>query len=167
MDAEEVPHEFIYIEAGFNLTTGRRRGRNIGHGAIVNVSGQRGGNITLCAAITQNGVFHRRANLGPYNTELILTFLDRLHNIIPAANQRNQMQYIAITCFLQACDQIEPASIQGWIRHSKRFFPRCLANENIACDVDEALWPDPAWRRCLVFFFFSVLNWICNVTVLL
>ncbi len=93
MDAEEVPHEFIYIgEAGFNLTTVRRRGRNIfGHWAIVNVPGQRGGNITLCVAITQNGVLHRHANLGPYSTYLILTFLDRLHNIVTSANQRDQM----------------------------------------------------------------------------
>ncbi len=93
MDAEEVPHEFIYIdEAGFNLTTVRRRGRNIfGHCAIVNVPGQHGGNITLCAAITQNGVLHRHANLGPYSTYLILTFLDRLHNIVTSANQRDQM----------------------------------------------------------------------------
>ncbi len=41
MDAEEVLHEFIYIEvAGFNLTTVRRRGIHIiGHRAIVNVPG--------------------------------------------------------------------------------------------------------------------------------
>ncbi len=185
MDAEEVPHEFIYIdEAGFNLTTVRRRGRNIiGHRAIVNVPGQRGGNITLCAAITQNRVLHRHAN-----SDLILTFLDRLHNIMTAANQRDQMQYIVvwdnvafhrsalvqnrfhqhpqftvqylppyfpflnpieelfsawrwkvydlwpyvqialIQAMEEACDQIEAASIQGWIRHSKIFFPRCLAN---------------------------------------
>ena len=56
MDAEEILHEFTYTdEAGFNLTKARRRGRHIGHGAIINVPGQRGGNITLCAAITQNG----------------------------------------------------------------------------------------------------------------
>ncbi len=68
MDGEEIQHEFIYVdEAGFNLTRTRRRGRNIiGHRAIVNVPGQRGGNITLCAAITQNGVLHRHAHMGPY-----------------------------------------------------------------------------------------------------
>ena len=27
------------------------------------------------------------------------------------------------------------------------FFPRCLRRENIACDVDEVLWPDPAQRQ--------------------
>ncbi|XP_016370024.1 uncharacterized protein LOC107709879 [Sinocyclocheilus rhinocerous] len=78
MDAEEILHEFIYIdEAGFNLTKARRRGRNIiGHRAIINVPGQRGGNITLCAAISQHGVLLRHAKMGPYNTPHILAFLD-------------------------------------------------------------------------------------------
>ncbi len=29
----------------------------------------------------------------------------------------------------------------------KAIFPRCLAREDIACDVDEVLWPDPNRRR--------------------
>ncbi|KAL0147626.1 hypothetical protein M9458_057068 [Cirrhinus mrigala] len=200
MDGEEILHEFIYVdEAGFNLTRTRRRGRNvIGHRPIVNVPGQRGGNITLYAAITQNGVLHRHAHMGPYNTALILTFLDQLHNIA-AANQIDHMQYIVVwdnvsfhrsalvqnwfqqhphftvlylppySPFLnpieeffaawrwnvydlrlqaevpliqameEAWDQMEVAAIQGWIRHSRCFFPRCLANDNIACDADEIL----------------------------
>ncbi|XP_048855527.1 uncharacterized protein LOC125723169 isoform X9 [Brienomyrus brachyistius] len=209
MDAEQIQHEFIYVdEAGFNLAKTRRRGRNvIGHRAITNVPGQRGGNITLCAAITQNGVLHHHANLGPYNANLILAFLDRLHEIVTALHKVDQMRYIVVwdnvsfhraalvqnwfhghpdfevlyllpySPFLnpieeffsawrwkvydlrpydrlpliqameQACDQIDAASVQGWIRHSRRFFQRCLANEDIACDVDEILWPDPARRR--------------------
>ncbi|XP_045065209.1 uncharacterized protein LOC123482242 [Coregonus clupeaformis] len=209
MDAAEIQHEFIYVdEAGFNLAKTRRRGRNvIGHRAITNVPGQRGGNITLCAAITQNGVLHHHANLGPYNANLILAFLDRLHEIVTALHQVDQMRYIVVwdnvsfhraalvqnwfhdhpdfevlylppySPFLnpieeffsawrwkvydlrpydrlpliqameQACDLIEAASVQGWIRHTRRFFQRCLANEDIACDVDEMLWPDPARRR--------------------
>ncbi|KAF0035523.1 hypothetical protein F2P81_013281 [Scophthalmus maximus] len=49
MDAHAIPHEFIFIdEAVFNLAKTRRRGRNvIGHRAIINVPGQRGGNITI------------------------------------------------------------------------------------------------------------------------
>ncbi len=54
----------------------------------------------------------------------------------------------------EACDQIEAASIQGWIRYSKRFFPRCLSNENIACDVDEALWPDQGRQRDVYFLYY-------------
>ncbi len=46
-----------------------------------------------------------------------------------------------------ACDNIGVEAIQGWIRHAKGFFPRCLARDRIACDVDEALWPDHAQRH--------------------
>ncbi len=77
----------------------RGRGRNIvGHRAISNAPGQRGGNITIYAAITQNGVLHRHANLGPYNMAHIFTFLDRLHNIVTAEDQidAEQMRYIVI-----------------------------------------------------------------------
>lgn len=35
---------------------------------------------------------------------------------------------------------------RGWIRHSRRFFPRCIARENIRCDVDENLWPNREQR---------------------
>lgn len=47
----------------------------------------------------------------------------------------------------QACRDIEVRSIQGWIRHTRGYFPRCLAREDIACDVDEILWPDPNRRQ--------------------
>ncbi len=47
------------------------------------------------------------------------------------------------------CGNIEVASVQGWIRHARRYFPRCLARENVSCDVDEVLWPDPARRSRL------------------
>ena len=48
-------------------------GRNIiGHRAIVKIPGQRGGNITMCAAVSQQS--HRHANLGPYNIALLITF---------------------------------------------------------------------------------------------
>lgn len=46
----------------------------------------------------------------------------------------------------EACDDIHADECQGWIRHARRFFPRCLARENIAADVDEVLWPDQDQR---------------------
>ncbi|XP_019209788.2 uncharacterized protein LOC109198913 [Oreochromis niloticus] len=60
LEADAMGHELLFVdEAGFNLSKTRRRGRNIiGHRAIINVPGQRGGNITMCAAISQNGVVH-------------------------------------------------------------------------------------------------------------
>ncbi|XP_063059114.1 uncharacterized protein LOC134452585 [Engraulis encrasicolus] len=47
----------------------------------------------------------------------------------------------------QACGDIDVQSIQAWIRHSRAYFPRCLAREDIACDVDEVMWPDPNRRQ--------------------
>lgn len=209
----ERPHEYIFIdEAGYNLAKRRQRGRNIiGQRAIVEVPGQRGGNVTLCAAISNWGVLHRHANLGPYNTEHLLTFLGGLQDIMTAREQLDQQAvhpiYVIvwdnvsfhhavlirewftnnqrfIKVFLppyspflnpieeffsawrwkvydrqpytrenlleameQACDDITVESCQGWVRHTRGFFPRCLARENIACDVDEVLWPDPAQRQ--------------------
>ncbi|XP_030638841.1 uncharacterized protein LOC115819469 [Chanos chanos] len=50
LDAMCQPREYILVdEAGFNLTTRRRRGQNIiGHCAVVEVPDQRGGNVTVC-----------------------------------------------------------------------------------------------------------------------
>ncbi|KAK0149246.1 hypothetical protein N1851_000002 [Merluccius polli] len=78
----EGPHTFIFVdEAGFNLTKVRRRGRNIiGHRATVTVPGQRGANITMCAAISNDGVLCHIPTVGPYNTERLITFLDALRH---------------------------------------------------------------------------------------
>ncbi|XP_052341208.1 uncharacterized protein LOC118363001 isoform X1 [Oncorhynchus keta] len=212
LEADAVHHELIYVdEAGFNLAKTRSCGRNIiGHRAIINVPGQRGGNITMCAAISQNGVLHHHAILGPYNTAHIITFLDTLHNrLIPDDQGPEHPRYIIIwdnvsfhraavvrnwftghplfislnlppySPFLspieeffsawrwkvydrqphqripllqameEACGDIDQGSCHAWIRDSRRYFPRCLAQDNITCDVDEVLWPDPQRRRDL------------------
>ncbi len=46
-----------------------------------------------------------------------------------------------------ACGDIAADTFHGWNRHARRYFPRCLARENIACDVDEVLWPDRKRRE--------------------
>ncbi|XP_041118603.1 uncharacterized protein LOC121322555 [Polyodon spathula] len=212
LDAAAIQHVYIYIdEAGFNLAKRRGRGRNIiGHRAIVNVPGQRGGNITMCTAVSQQGVLHHHANLGPYNTALLITFLDTLHGILIPAEQKGgpeQPRYVVICdnvsfhraalvrnwfidhpqfivlylppyfpflnpieeffsawrwkvydhhplpcmpllqAMEDACGEVDVGAFGGWIRHSRRFFPRCLARDNIACDVDGVLWPDQNRRR--------------------
>ncbi|XP_019203725.1 uncharacterized protein LOC109195670 [Oreochromis niloticus] len=214
IEGRPVPHEMIFVdEAGFNLTKRRKRGRNIiGHRAIVNVPGQRGGNVTMCAAISQRGVLHRHAVLGPYNTMLLLAFLDGLRQHMFQLDYREPAQpeqphYVVVwdnvsfhraalvrdwftnnprfsNIFLpayspflnpieelfsarrwkvydrepyvrvhllqameEACLDISVDACQGWIRHARGFYPRCLAGANIACDVDEILWPDPDQRQ--------------------
>jgi len=44
-------------------------------------------------------------------------------------------------------NDIPVENFQRWIRHSRAFFPRCLARDNIACNVDEVMWPDAAQRH--------------------
>ncbi|KAA0725390.1 hypothetical protein E1301_Tti021982 [Triplophysa tibetana] len=97
-DAAELPHEFLYMdEAGFNLAKTRRRGCNgIGQRAIVNVPGQRGANITLCAPISVQGVLHHHATVGPYNTAHIITFLDTLHDMLTNVQRQEQTRYVII-----------------------------------------------------------------------
>ncbi|KAI2645112.1 Translation initiation factor IF-2 [Labeo rohita] len=181
LEADVMGHEQVFVdEAGFNLTKTRKRGRNfIGHRAIINVPGQRGGNITMCAAISQNGVVHHHATLGPYNTAHIITFLDTLHDMLTNVQRPEQTRYVIIwdnithsslystsppySPFLnpieeffsawrwkvydrhphqrmallqameEACGDIDQASCQAWIRHSRRYFPQCLGLEDIAC----------------------------------
>ena len=58
------------------------QGNVIGQKAVVNVPGQRRANITLCPAISLQGVVHHHATLGPYNTTHIIRFLDALHNTV-------------------------------------------------------------------------------------
>ncbi|XP_031723080.1 uncharacterized protein LOC116394257 [Anarrhichthys ocellatus] len=84
LESLDRPHELIFVdEAGFNLTKRRRRGRNvIGQRAIVEVPGQRGGNVTICAAISNHGVLHHHVTLGPYNTQHLLRFLANLRDIL-------------------------------------------------------------------------------------
>ncbi|KAL3989085.1 hypothetical protein ACER0C_013403 [Sarotherodon galilaeus] len=208
LEADAMGHELLFVdEAGFNLSKTRRRGRNIiGHRAIINVPGQRGGNITMCAAISQNGVVHHHATIGPYNTAHIIAFLDTLHDMLtvqrpeqtryvivwdnvrfhrsalvrnwftdhpsfmalnlppysPFLNpieeffsawrwkvyDRHPHQQVALLQAMEeACGDTDQASCQAWIRHSRRYFPRCLGLEDIACDVDEILWPDPERRH--------------------
>ncbi len=208
------PHEYLFLdEAGFNLQKRRQRGRNIiGQRAITEVPGQRGGNITLCAAMGLEGLVHRHAVLGSYNTQRLLTFLEELKDILldhqqhhpgPAHHiyviiwdnvrfhRTNQIRewfttnsnHFLNVClppyspFLNpieeffsswrwkvydrqpytrenllsamelACVDIPMEAFQGWIHHSRAFFPRCLARDNIACDVDEVMWPDAAQRH--------------------
>jgi hypothetical protein len=93
LEADAVYHELIYVdEAGFNLAKTRGHSRNIvGHRAIINAPGQRGGNITMCAAISHHVI------LGLYNTAHIITFLDTLHNrLIPDDQGPEQPRYVIV-----------------------------------------------------------------------
>lgn len=80
LDSMERPHECIFLdETRFNLTKMGWRDRNIiGQRPIVGVSGQRDGNVTICAVFSNCEILHHHVTLGPHNTEHFPTFLDGL-----------------------------------------------------------------------------------------
>lgn len=84
--ADENHHKFIFLdEAGFNLAKRRRRGQNlIGQWAIIQVPGQRGANITMCVAISEDGVVGCRSRVCSCNASLLVTFLDELNQVCRA-----------------------------------------------------------------------------------
>ncbi|XP_042618998.1 uncharacterized protein LOC109102581 [Cyprinus carpio] len=94
LEAEGAHHKFIFVdEAGFNLCKVRRRGRNIiGQRATVTVPGQRGANITMCAAISNDGVLCHIPTIGPYNTERLITFLDALKELLIPPEERGLLR---------------------------------------------------------------------------
>ncbi|RXN15293.1 membrane-bound immunoglobulin [Labeo rohita] len=130
LEVAAVEHQFIFIdEVGFNLTKRRRQGRNvIGQRAIVEVPGQRGGNIAMCAAITNHGVIHHHATLGPYNTAHLITFLEILHNTLIPPDQIDgpeQLRYVVIWDNVELkhdkqCSFCEAISSLSWASNCSR-----------------------------------------------
>ena len=56
----------------------------MGKRATVDVPGQRGANITMCAAISSDGFLLHKPLIGPYNTERLISFLDDLYGrVVP------------------------------------------------------------------------------------
>ncbi len=90
LEGHETPHVLVFVdEAGFNLSKGRRRGHNL--------IGQRGANITMCAAISENGVSTHLPHIGPYNTQLLLAFLNTLYrDLIPEQERGFVRHYVVV-----------------------------------------------------------------------
>ncbi|KAK1791443.1 hypothetical protein P4O66_013454 [Electrophorus voltai] len=66
-----VHGECIFLdEAWFSLMKRKRRGHNIiGCHAIVEVPGHHGGNVDICAYISNHGLLHCHVNLWPSSTD--------------------------------------------------------------------------------------------------
>uniref|UniRef100_A0A1A8VF77 DDE superfamily endonuclease n=1 Tax=Nothobranchius furzeri TaxID=105023 RepID=A0A1A8VF77_NOTFU len=61
-----------------------------------------------------------------------------------------------------ACDDITAESCRGWIRHSRRYFPRCIDRADVPCDADENVWADRRERLDIRFsHFISLLSDFC------
>lgn len=120
LDLIERPHEWIFHdEAGFNLAKRRR----IDQRAIMQVPGQHGGNITLCAAISNHGVLHTHATLGPYNTEHLLTFLDGLRNALVEREHQNHQHEVqpVYAVFWDNVSFHRGVQIRQWFNNNRQF----------------------------------------------
>ncbi len=80
LDAMARPHEYLFLASTC---------RNEGKEAVTSLAKEpslrclaNGGNITLCAAMGLEGLVHRHAVLGSYNTQRLLTFLEELKDIL-------------------------------------------------------------------------------------
>lgn len=47
------------------------------------------------------------------------------------------VQQTLLEAMVDTCGDVSVESIQGFLRHTRAFFPCCLARANIMCDVDE------------------------------
>lgn len=66
-----------------NLAKQGKKGHNvIGQRAIIELPGQRGGNVTINAAISSYGVLHNHVIVEPYNNKLLATFMDGLQDAL-------------------------------------------------------------------------------------
>jgi transposase len=66
-------------EVGFNLHLRRRQGRAMrGQHASVTVPNNRGRNISIAAAMSEDGFIHHRVQVGAYNAMLFIDFLGEL-----------------------------------------------------------------------------------------
>ncbi len=62
-------------------------------------------------------------------------------------DHRQQDQMSLLDAVNAECEDITADHCREWVRHSSRFFPQCMAMENIRCDVDENVWPDKQERQ--------------------
>ncbi len=89
--------------------------------------------------------FRPMRNLPPCIYPHTLPSLTRLRNFSPHGDGRFMIGTL-MNKSLFSRPWMTPAMTSFAIRHARRFFPRCLDNENIHCDVDENLWPNPQHR---------------------
>ncbi len=77
----------------------------------------------MCAAISQRRVLHRHAILGPYNTMLLLGFLDGLRERVFQLDQREPAQPVQ-PCYVVVWDNVSfhhSALLRDWFTNNPRF----------------------------------------------
>ncbi len=83
----------------------------------MHIPGQRGGNITMCAAISLQGLLHNHAKLGLYNMQHILTFLDALHDAV-VQDRSEQPRFVVV---LDNISFHRAALVRDWFTNHDQF----------------------------------------------
>jgi len=89
--------------------------------------------------------FFMALNLPPYSP--FLRTVNPIEEFWKVYDRHPHQQVALFQAMEEACGDIDQASCQAWIRHSRTYFPRCLGPEDIACDVDGILRPNPERRH--------------------
>ncbi|KAL3969266.1 beta-galactoside alpha-2,3-sialyltransferase (sialyltransferase 4A) [Sarotherodon galilaeus] len=162
IEGRQTHHIFIFVdEAGFNLAKARRRRPLIGpynterllaflhdlYGRVVLAFIIVWDNVAFhhSRAVTEWFAAHPRMEslfLPPYSPFLnpIEEFFSSWRWKVYDHHPHDQMSLL--DAMNAGCLEISAEDCQGWIRHPRRFFPRCIALDDIRCDVDENLWPN-------------------------
>ena len=85
-------------------------------------------------------------NLPPCTYPPYSPFLNPIEELFSIWRWKACEQATFLQAIDDACNDITADQCQAWIHRARIFIPRCLANENIHCDVDENLWPNPQDR---------------------
>ena len=85
LDAIDHPHEYIYMDEAGEEEERSQHHRPQGHCCH---PWPEGGNITLGAAISNQGVVHHHAIMGPYNTQHLLVFLNDMRDALALLEER-------------------------------------------------------------------------------
>jgi hypothetical protein len=90
--------------------------------------GQRGGNVTICAAISSYGVIHRHVTLGPYNTAHLITFLYALQEALLRREERGdeQAEHPMYVVIWDNVNFHRGPRIREWFENNPRFINVCL-----------------------------------------
>ncbi|KAF7684942.1 hypothetical protein CDIK_4309 [Cucumispora dikerogammari] len=110
--------EFIFIdEVGFSVSMRSRHGRSsLGTTPSVSVQNIKSKNISVCCAMTKDGIVYKKINTRAYNTLSFLGYLNELFDFILEQNMRNVVVVMDNVPFHKSSIVIEAFSVKN-IKH--------------------------------------------------
>ncbi len=117
-------NDLVFIdETGFNLHLARGRGRcTIGERATYETANSRGGNISVCAALSpKRGIIHYKVKLGAFNAEEFIIFLRELFSQL--AFQSRVHHVVMDNVRFHKTEAVKAVFSEGVIQHELHYLP--------------------------------------------